>query len=435
MPDISKQEIKLFYCYAREDKSMRDELEKHLSNLKRQYHLTNWNDREILPGENWTQAIDKHLNTAHLVLLLISPDFMASDYCYGKEMSKALEREKAGNCRVIPIHLRPTDWEGAPFSHLQMLPTDARPVTSWIDRDSAFWDIAKEIRKALKELLVALKTKEQWLKEGDTFLNLKRYQEALVAYDQAIRLDHNYDIAYNNKGNALKGLNRYEEALAAYSYAIRLNPNLIIAYHNKGYLLEKLRHYEEALYAYDEARIIQGKRARSTEVDDTDVPIHHNKPKLIMKKIRYPKNSDRQVIGLYTVEMMMKHLTVEEIAENLNTQTNTKVANLIRKSKVHNVPHFLKCCVAAGIVNSSDLPPETLWKGLQTNPCYRLSDIWYNAAYKDQWIAFNLLTDYISRIRPEFLTREALISFLSLGDDKSRRKFLGSLLASSRQAT
>ena len=126
MTDTPKREIKLFYCYAREDRPLRDELEKHLSWLKRRYQLTNWHDREILPGEEWEQAIDTHLNSAHLILLLVSPDFMASDYCYGKEMKRALERHKAGTCRVVPILLRPTFWEEAPFSSLQLLPTDAR---------------------------------------------------------------------------------------------------------------------------------------------------------------------------------------------------------------------------------------------------------------------------------------------------------------------
>src|SRR5260370_7637574 len=80
--DTSKQEIKLFYCYAREDKFLRDELEKHLSWLKRRYRLKNWHDREILPGEEWEQAIDTHLNSSQVIFLLISPDFMASDYCF-----------------------------------------------------------------------------------------------------------------------------------------------------------------------------------------------------------------------------------------------------------------------------------------------------------------------------------------------------------------
>ena len=252
MPDFPKQEIKLFYCYAREDKPLRDELEKHLAWLKRRYQLKNWHDREILPGEEWEQAIDMHLNTAHIILLLISPDFMSSDYCYGKEMRRALERHKAGTCRVIPILLRPTYWEDAPFSNLQLLPTDAKPITRWSDRDEAFQDVVAEISRITKDLLTPLKTKEDWLDEGKTFDSLKRYEEALAAFEQVIRLD-TYDAdAYNYKGNALNHLKRYEEALAAYEQAIRLNPNSTIAYSNKGNALYKLDRNQEALAAFEQ---------------------------------------------------------------------------------------------------------------------------------------------------------------------------------------
>src|SRR2546421_8977721 len=157
MAETPRQMIKLFYCYTREDRHLRDELEKHLSWLKRRYQLTNWHDREILPGEEWEQAIDTHLNTAHLILLLISPDFMASDYCFGKEMQRALERHKAGTCRVIPILLRPTYWEDAPFSSLQLLPTNARPITSWPNPDEAFQNVVTEISRTIKNLLISLK--------------------------------------------------------------------------------------------------------------------------------------------------------------------------------------------------------------------------------------------------------------------------------------
>src|SRR5579862_7324846 len=152
MANAPGREIHLFYCYARKDKPLRDELEKHLSWLKRRYQLTNWHDREILPGEEWEQAIDRHLNTAHLILLLISPDFMASDYCYGKEMQSALERHKVGTCRVVPILLRPTYWEEAPFSNLQILPTNAKAVTRWPDQDEAFQDVVTEISRTIKDM-------------------------------------------------------------------------------------------------------------------------------------------------------------------------------------------------------------------------------------------------------------------------------------------
>lgn len=211
MTDTPRQEIRLFYCYARKDKRLRDELEIHLSWLKRRYQLTNWHDREILPGEEWEQAIDKNLNTAHLILLLISPNFMASDYCYGKEMQHALERHKEGTCRVVPILLRPTYWEDAPFNSLQLLPTNAKSITSWTNQDKAFQDVVTEISRTIKDLLIPLKAKkEEWQQEGNTFTHLERYEEALEAYEQAIRLKLDYAYAHNGRGFALINLERYE---------------------------------------------------------------------------------------------------------------------------------------------------------------------------------------------------------------------------------
>src|SRR6266487_2347913 len=129
MTTASKRPLKLFYCYAREDKALRDELDLHLSSLKRQKNILSWSDRELLPGVDWEKEIDHQLNSAHIILLLISSHFMASEYCYGIEMQRALERHDAGTARVLPILLRPVDWTEAPFSKLQMLPTDAKPVT------------------------------------------------------------------------------------------------------------------------------------------------------------------------------------------------------------------------------------------------------------------------------------------------------------------
>jgi tetratricopeptide (TPR) repeat protein len=241
MPDASIREIKLFYCYAREDRALRDELEIHLSLLRRQYRLSSWHDREILPGERWEEAIDQHISTADIVLLLISPHFLNSDYCYGIEMQRVLERHKLGICRVVPILLRPTYWEDAPFSHLQILPTSAIPISRWPDRDEAFADVVTGISKIIKELLVSLKTKEDWLKDGTDFENLKRYEEALVAFEQAIRLDPNFAAAYNRKGYALIELKHYEEALVAFEQAIRLDPNFAAAYNGKSYVLIELK--------------------------------------------------------------------------------------------------------------------------------------------------------------------------------------------------
>jgi tetratricopeptide (TPR) repeat protein len=253
MPETFKQEIKLFYCYAREDKALRDELEKHLGSLKRLFALRNWHDREILPGEEWEQVIDTHLNTAHLILLLVSPDFMNSDYCYGKEMQRALERHEAGTCRVMPIILRPTYLEAAPFSKLQMLPTGAKPITRWTNRDEAFHNVVKEISLVLKGLLISLKTKKDWFDEAISYRNQQRYDYALEAFEQALRLDPNYMEAYQEKGMTLLELARYDYALEAFEQALRLDPNLVSLYIAKGQTLNALERYKEALTAFEQA--------------------------------------------------------------------------------------------------------------------------------------------------------------------------------------
>src|SRR5947209_8092758 len=149
MPDSP---IEVFYSYAHEDESLRAELEKHLSLLKRQRLIAGWHDRQILAGTDWSQAIDTHLERASVILLLVSADFLASDYCYGIEMQRALERHEAKQACVIPILLRPVDWQGAPFAHLQVLPTNAKPVKSWSDKDEAFADIAAGLRRVIEGL-------------------------------------------------------------------------------------------------------------------------------------------------------------------------------------------------------------------------------------------------------------------------------------------
>ena len=144
--------IEIFCSYAHEDETHLQKLETHLSILKRQGLIATWYDRQITAGTQWGQAIDTHLNSASVILLLISPDFFASDYCYGIEMTRALERHEAHEARVIPILLRPVDWKGAPFAHLQALPTNAKPVTTWSNRDEAFADVAAGIRRAIEAL-------------------------------------------------------------------------------------------------------------------------------------------------------------------------------------------------------------------------------------------------------------------------------------------
>jgi DNA-directed RNA polymerase specialized sigma24 family protein len=144
--------VKLFYCYAHNDEPLRNKLQIHLSNLQHQQIIEGWHDRKIAAGSEWAGEIDEQINSARVVLLLVSSNFLASKYCYDVEMKRALERHEKGEARVIPVILRPCDWKGAPFGKLQALPKDAKPVTKWKSQDEAFLDVSSGIRRAVEEL-------------------------------------------------------------------------------------------------------------------------------------------------------------------------------------------------------------------------------------------------------------------------------------------
>lgn len=105
-----------------------------------------WYRVKILPGGDWDREIARELDDAAIILLLVSADFLASDYCWAQEVARALERAEQRQAAVVPILLRPCDWEGAPFCKLKGLPKDMRPITEWPNRDSAWTDVAKGIR-------------------------------------------------------------------------------------------------------------------------------------------------------------------------------------------------------------------------------------------------------------------------------------------------
>jgi TIR domain len=151
-PSTPPRAIEVFYSYAHRDEALRTELDTHLSLLQRQGIITDWHDRRITAGTVWAGAIDAHLEHAQIILLLVSADFLASNYCYDVELQRAMARHKAGEVRVIPIILRATDWQSASFAALQALPEDGRPIASWPNPDEAFLDVARGIRAVAEEI-------------------------------------------------------------------------------------------------------------------------------------------------------------------------------------------------------------------------------------------------------------------------------------------
>ncbi len=149
---MTSEALTLFCTYAREDEALRQQLEIHLAALKRLGALRVWHDQMISAGSLRAREIATHLQAAQIILLLVSPAFLDSDYCYGVEMTEALKRHAVGEARVIPVIIRPCDWESTPLGELQALPRNAQAVTLWDNQDAAFTLIAKELRTVIAEL-------------------------------------------------------------------------------------------------------------------------------------------------------------------------------------------------------------------------------------------------------------------------------------------
>ncbi|MFY0630912.1 MAG: toll/interleukin-1 receptor domain-containing protein [Flavobacteriaceae bacterium] len=148
--------MKVFISYSHQDEELKDELLKQLSGFKRKGIIDIWNDRKIIAGDNWKNEIDQNLEIANIIILLISADFIASDYCNDIELKRALERHEDRNdpALVIPIILRDCHWEQEDFSHLQCLPTGGKPVMNkrhWSTVDEAFTDVAIGLSKVFEK--------------------------------------------------------------------------------------------------------------------------------------------------------------------------------------------------------------------------------------------------------------------------------------------
>jgi len=141
----------IFFSYSHDDEQYRDQLEKHLSLLQHQGLIETWHDRRITAGSEIDDSIDEKLESSDIVLLLVSSSFLASRYCYSREMTRAMQRHEDGSARVIPVIVRPCDWHSAPFGKLLAAPKNGKAITTWANYDEAYTDVARQIRVAVEQ--------------------------------------------------------------------------------------------------------------------------------------------------------------------------------------------------------------------------------------------------------------------------------------------
>ena len=320
--------LKVFISYAHEDDKLCEEFVKYLSQLRHDSLIEDWHDRRLTGGSEWEGQIDEHLDTADIVVLLVSQDFLNSRYCYDVEMKRALDRHKQRKTRVVPVILKPCDWKTAPFAKAKLvaLPKDGLPVEDWKSLDHGFLNVAEGLRAVAAELrgdtrresmpaerifrevrrprwmipaaaaLVVIAAgwfwwskQQEYLAQGDEYLNVGRYAAARAPYEQAQRLNplrgraslgiekvkladlRRDPVAFEQRlgqlrkesprdshlkvleGDYLLTQNKVKEAMRQYQDAVKLNPALAEAYFRMGVLYSRQRNSRMALEMFKSA--------------------------------------------------------------------------------------------------------------------------------------------------------------------------------------
>jgi len=247
--------IKICCCYSRADEKDLRELKDHLRPLESQGLITVWSDENIKVGEDWEKAIEEHLKTAHIILLLISPKFISSDYCSHKEMIRAMERYEKKQAYIIPINLRKISrpiLETLPFGKLQAITAKVIPSTRGKTRDAAFAEVAGHIY----EIVTRLRTKMQTIfEDAERYFGVGKYHEALTRYQELVSLDVQHQEAFLKKAQTLLKLDRPGECLACLEQAPKLDTPLVSISFYECYarVYEILERNEDSLAAYDNA--------------------------------------------------------------------------------------------------------------------------------------------------------------------------------------
>jgi tetratricopeptide (TPR) repeat protein len=247
------QPVKIYYSYAYEDEAFLRRLNAHLTTLKRSMHVQTREKSQITPGTPFRENIRNSLDEAHIILLLISADYLNSDECLSFEVPLAMAKAERKEAVVIPIILRPVVLAGTPLETLQFLPRNGRAVSVSPHQDGVLAEIVSEIRQVVVDIQRTSARRIDWVAEGNKSVQAGRIGAALDAYEEALNQQPENISALLGKGTVLRNLGRVTDALVIYEQAIRLDPLNAPAYIGKGDALHGLGRLTEALVAYEQA--------------------------------------------------------------------------------------------------------------------------------------------------------------------------------------
>ncbi|GAC1506774.1 MAG: hypothetical protein NVS2B12_21440 [Ktedonobacteraceae bacterium] len=233
--EAANKPLQVFIAYARHDQSWAEELKRHLSILVRQGLISTWDYQNVAIGADWKKEIQAHLDSAAIILLLVSPDFLASDYSSSVEVRRAMERHERGEALVVPVLLRAATLDGTLFKNVQMLPGNYQPIVSWPDRDAAFNDVVDELKSAVE----ALRASELPVSDRDEESKIQELESRVqTSQDEA---------AYIELGNLYESLKRNAEAIQAYERALSLQPGDVSVIFAVSLLYNDVGEYDKAI--------------------------------------------------------------------------------------------------------------------------------------------------------------------------------------------
>ena len=175
LPANRAQVVRVFLSCADEDREFLHTLERQLSSLVREGRIESWHRYKIGAGTEWKERAKEYLSIADIILLLVSPDFVASDYCYGQEALEAMSQYKERNARVIPVIVRSIDWENLMFGKLRCLPTDGKAVNMWQRKEEALANIARGVRDSVEEIGLKLRSAPHVADKTSPFWNIPHW--------------------------------------------------------------------------------------------------------------------------------------------------------------------------------------------------------------------------------------------------------------------
>ena len=248
----STKKLNIFLYFAQEDQDLYKGLKNHLTLLEREYGFYTCSNDDIQPGKDWKETLELLLDSADLVLFLISSDFTSNEDCY-KHMQHVLRLQHANKANAVFVHLRPGFVPTDPFAHTETFPPHDKPITMWGNIDAAYFDVCKDIRRKIIDLRKSWDPKRKVAQEDYKPYARKDLEREIDDSDQAIRANPDDASAYLKKGNALEALGRYKEAIRMLDEAIKLNPDEASAYLNKGRALYARQRFKKAITTIDKA--------------------------------------------------------------------------------------------------------------------------------------------------------------------------------------